>query len=199
MSHLYIESDTNPRVKRWKRLAADARAVRREGAALLEGIHLLGVILEHPEIEVHAVILCSGAATEEARELAERLSAQKNACVFLLAGRIYDEISPVENGVGVMCEIAVPAAPDESLWKNADALYLDGVQDAGNVGTLIRSAAAAGVATIVASTSRCAWSRGCPCGAFARSTRGACSPRTRAGARTSSLRTTTRRRARSAG
>lgn len=151
MSHLYIESDTNPRVKRWKRLAADARAVRREGAALLEGIHLLGVILEHPEIEVHAVILCSGAATEEARELAERLSAQKNACVFLLAGRIYDEISPVENGVGVMCEIAVPAAPDESLWKNADALYLDGVQDAGNVGTLIRSAAAAGVATIVAS------------------------------------------------
>ena len=52
--------------------------------------------------------------------------------------------------MGVMCEIALPAAPAPEKWAAADALYLDGVQDAGNVGTLIRTAAAAGVRVVVA-------------------------------------------------
>lgn len=151
MSHLYIESDTNPRMKRWKRLASDARVIRREGATLLEGIHLLQVVLEHPEIRVNAVMLCSDGATEEAVELAEALGETKDACTFVLAKRLYDVLSPVENGVGVMCEIAIPEPRPASSWAGTDALYLDGVQDAGNVGTLIRSAAAAGVRTIVAS------------------------------------------------
>lgn len=151
MSHLYIESEANPRVKRWKKLANDPRSIRREGSALLEGIHLLQVVLEHPEVKVHAVILCSGAATNEAQALADRLADAKNACSFLLTKRLYDAVSPVENGVGVMCEIALPDAPDPELWGRTDALYLDGVQDAGNAGTLIRTAAASGVKTVVAS------------------------------------------------
>ena len=34
--HLYIESDANPRLKRWRRLALEAKAVRREGATVLK-------------------------------------------------------------------------------------------------------------------------------------------------------------------
>ena len=48
---LYIESDANPRLKRWRRLALEAKAVRREGATVLEGIHLLQTVLEHPEVK----------------------------------------------------------------------------------------------------------------------------------------------------
>lgn len=146
---LYIESDANPRFKRWKRLALEARAVKRERATLLEGLHLLGVVLEHPEAKVSAVML-SDVASEEAQALARMLAEKTGARLYGLAARLYDQISPVENGVGCMCELALPEAPQPETWAEADVLYLDGVQDAGNVGTLIRTAVAAGFRTIVA-------------------------------------------------
>lgn len=68
----------------------------------------------------------------------------------MLARRLYDQISPVENGVGCMCELSIPEAPAAGSWSEDDVLYLDGVQDAGNVGTLIRTAVAAGFRTIAA-------------------------------------------------
>ena len=134
--HLYIESDANPRLKRWRRLALEAKAVRREGATVLEGIHLLQTVLEHPEVKINAVMLPEGRTTAEAKALAERAAQTAGTRLYVLSDRLYDAISPVENGVGVMCEIALPAAPVPEKWAAADALYLDGVQDAGNVGTL---------------------------------------------------------------
>ena len=98
MTHLLIESEANARVKRWKRLASDARFSRREGAAILEGIHLVEVAIVLPEV------------------------------------------------------------PADDVWTHEDALYLDGVQDSGNAGTLIRSAAAAGVRVVIASPgAACLW------------------------------------------
>ena len=134
--HLFIESDANPRLKRWRRLALEAKAVRREGATVLEGIHLLQTVLEHPEVKINAVMLPEGRTTAEAKALAERAAQTSGTRLYVLSDRLYDAISPVENGVGVMCEIALPAAPAPEKWAAADALYLDGVQDAGNVGTI---------------------------------------------------------------
>lgn len=62
---LYIESDANPRLKRWRRLALEAKAVRREGATVLEGIHLLQTVLEHPEVKINAVMLPEGARQQK--------------------------------------------------------------------------------------------------------------------------------------
>ena len=129
--HLFIESDANPRLKRWRRLALEAKAVRREGATVLEGIHLLQTVLEHPEVKINAVMLPEGRTTAEAKALAERAAQTAGTRLYVLNDRLYDAISPVENGVGVMCEIALPAAPAPEKWAAADALYLDGVQDAG--------------------------------------------------------------------
>ena len=158
MTHLLIESDANPRVKRWKRLAADARFLRREGALLIEGIHLAEVVLEHPDVKVSAVILSGGRSTNEAAGLADKLADAKGAKVYVLSDRLYDSISPVENGVGIMCEVEIPEVPSDDAWRSLDALYLDGVQDSGNAGTLIRSAAAAGVRVVITSPgAACLW------------------------------------------
>ena len=150
MIEKFIESEANAKFKRWKKLARDARAVRKERATLMEGIHLMQVALESG-CRVNAVLIDADRATREARELALELCRKSGADLFALSPALYDQLSPVEHGVGVMCEAAVPPAPADDAWKSADALYLDGVQDAGNAGTLIRTAVAAGVRVVAAS------------------------------------------------
>ena len=150
MIEKFIESEANAKFKRWKKLARDARAVRKERATLMEGIHLMQVALESG-CRVNAVLIDADRASREARELALELCRKSGADLFALSPALYDQLSPVEHGVGVMCEAAVPPAPADDAWKSADALYLDGVQDAGNAGTLIRTAVAAGVRVVAAS------------------------------------------------
>ena len=133
MIEKFIESEANAKFKRWKKLARDARAVRKERATLMEGIHLMQVALESG-CRVNAVLIDADRATREARELALELCRKSGADLFALSPALYDQLSPVEHGVGVMCEAAVPPAPADDAWKSADALYLDGVQDAGNAG-----------------------------------------------------------------
>lgn len=155
---LPIESSANPKLKRWRKIAREARAMRREGSTLVEGLHLLEVVLEaldnpnrSQRPDVRAVMI-SEHATDEAGDLAIRLAERAGVRVYGLLGSLYDELSPVEHGAGCMCEIALPVEnpEDDTPWSD-DLLYLDGVQDAGNAGTLVRTAVAAGVRTIVAS------------------------------------------------
>lgn len=150
MNETLIESEANARFKRWKKLARDARAVRREGATLMEGIHLMQVALAS-DADVRAVLLDAVRATDEAAALARALCEKSGARCYALSPSLYDQLSPVEHGAGVMCETVVPGAPEDDAWTAADALYLDGVQDAGNAGTLIRTAVAAGVRVVAAS------------------------------------------------
>lgn len=150
MSRTIIESDANPRMKRWRKLARDARAVKREGATLIEGLHLAEAALQNPDVKIDAVLLAEKTATDEALDFAEAIMREKNARVYILADRLYDELAPVEHGTGILCEMPVPKTVDLD-FGDADVLYLDGIQDAGNAGTLIRTAVAAGFRTIVAS------------------------------------------------
>jgi TrmH family RNA methyltransferase len=64
---------------------------------------------------------------------------------------LYDSLAPVEHGAGILVEIAF-ARPDLPVGQAVDAVYLDGVQHPGNVGTLLRTAAGAGVRHVAAST-----------------------------------------------
>jgi RNA methyltransferase, TrmH family len=139
---MQITSPDNPLVRRLRRLAESPRACRTAGRSLAEGLHLLecavaaGVVIE--------TIVLSERANDAARDLARSLIAQGECRQVDLAAPLYDAISPVEHGAGILAEIAVKATP-LPVAIAADAIYLDGLQDPGNVGTLLRTAAAAGV------------------------------------------------------
>lgn len=65
MIEKFIESEANAKFKRWKKLARDARAVRKERATLMEGIHLMQVALESG-CRVNAVLIDADRASREA-------------------------------------------------------------------------------------------------------------------------------------
>ncbi len=135
-----IASRDNPTFKDLRDLARDARRQRDEGCTLIEGPHLVSASLDHGLIPELLVVSESAAALPEIAALLNRMPAVQTLC---LRDALFREISELATPVGILGRIAIPAVP--AGLPAGDCLLLDAVQDAGNVGTLLRTAAAAGV------------------------------------------------------
>jgi TrmH family RNA methyltransferase len=142
-----ISSAANPTYRGWLKLATQPRQVRAQRRTLAEGEHLCEAVLAagHP---VDAIIVRGGPAPAMRDVVLARLDAV-DAPRYRLAASLYDALGLVEHGIGVVLQLPVPATGVGPI--RGDALYLDGVQDPGNVGTLLRVAAAAGVRCVLAS------------------------------------------------
>ena len=143
-----VSSTDNPIYRRLKQLATSPRACRDAHRTLIEGVHLLQAALD-ARAPIHTLVLRGAKHSAEALALVPQAEAQSMAKLIELAPALYDAISPVEHGAGVLAEIEFEAPP----WPKQivdDAIYLDNVQDPGNVGALLRTAAAAGVRHAIA-------------------------------------------------
>lgn len=137
-----IVSRDNPRYKALRALATDARRQRREGRALIEGAHLVAACrdkLGPPE----RLVVSERAATQA--EIGALCASMPGVETLLLRDDLFDALSGLATPPGILAEICVPAAPSVTAGS---CVLLDGVQDAGNVGSILRSAAAAGIADV---------------------------------------------------
>jgi TrmH family RNA methyltransferase len=142
-----ISSRDNPLYKRLSRLADGKRISgldRSEGAyeVLLEGIHLCQSWFDHVGQPSLAIFDAERLDRQrELQDLAERVAPEAGV---RLDSRLAAGLSQVEHGQGVYFLVRPPAcrAP-ESIDHNC--IWLDRIQDPGNVGTLLRTAAAAGL------------------------------------------------------
>ena len=144
-----ISSADNPLVRRLRRLADSPRAGRETERSIAEGVHLVESALA-ARVSITAVVI-SEAASAPVRALADAAAERAGARVAELSRTLYDSIAPVEHGAGILIEIVIPR-PQLPIGQGADAVYLDGIQDPGNAGTLLRTAAAAGIQHVAAST-----------------------------------------------
>lgn len=139
-----IASRDNAGFKDLRDLARDARRQRRDGLTLLDGPHLVAAALDHGVVPELLVVSESAASLPEVSALLTRVP---QIAQLSLKDALYREISELDTPLGILARIAVPAVAQD--LPVGDCLLLDTVQDAGNVGTLLRTAAAAGVSDVL--------------------------------------------------
>ncbi len=141
-----IDSAANAHFKALRKLAQSARERQKTGRTLLDGMHLLKAYVERFGAPVEIIVSESGSAR---REIADQL-VRPGTKATLLADGLFRELASVEAPSGIICVVDLPPAP-AAIGEAADSVVLDGLQDPGNLGSILRSAAAAGFAQIVLS------------------------------------------------
>jgi len=148
-----IASRDNPQFKQLQRLARHAG--RRGEPALLEGVHLCQAWLAQAGTPVLAAF---DAERAQRPELAALLAALPPRQVLLLEPRLLHQLETVETGQGVLF-VVKPPAPELPVRLDESMVWLDRVQDPGNVGTILRVCAAAGIGRVLLSPGcAAAWS-----------------------------------------
>ncbi|MDP2264009.1 MAG: RNA methyltransferase [Hydrogenophaga sp.] len=137
-----ITSRDNPLLKRLRLLAQDSTAYRKQGQVWLEGDHLCRALLARGHRPAIALFTERGWSTAP---FDLRQAAEKN---HLVPDALMADISGLEShaGVGFVWTLP-PAVPPRA---RVGAVVLDRLQDAGNVGSILRSAAAFGFGQVLA-------------------------------------------------
>jgi TrmH family RNA methyltransferase len=142
-----VASRENAGYKAVLKLVSNAAERRKSGLSVLDGPHLLAAFLDSGGRPEEVMVSGTGLEDAEIRALLERCAPAR---VTLLSDALFDSLSTVESATGVIAAVRTPAAraapADASL-----VLMLEDIQDPGNVGTLLRSAAAAGAQHVLLS------------------------------------------------
>jgi RNA methyltransferase, TrmH family len=155
-----ITSKENPLFKEIRLLQATGskgqKARLARGQALLEGIHLVQTWVGDPALKILLTSELGLKNIEISQAVYEHLEICPDTKVFQLDSALWDLLSDLVNAPHIAGLLDLPKScltPPQSISTLAgDVLILDRIQDAGNVGSILRSAAAAGFTQVVALT-----------------------------------------------
>jgi RNA methyltransferase, TrmH family len=136
-----IESIKNPLVKQWKKLQTRKERDRTK-SFLIEGFHLVEEALDYPNT-ITEIIISEHADIPSRWEL-------NDINVIIVTDDIMNEICETETTQGIAAVCKQGDLQEISLdYQKTKLLLVDAVQDPGNLGTIIRTAEAAGIDAII--------------------------------------------------
>ena len=139
---VHIQSRDNPLLKELRRLSQDSTAYRKQGRVWLEGDHLCRAALARGWKP--AVALFSESFWPQAQAQYGHVAIK----TVVLADALLADLSSLESPAPMGFIVDLPAAA--AFDPHAASVVLDRVQDAGNVGSILRSAGAFGFKQIIA-------------------------------------------------
>jgi TrmH family RNA methyltransferase len=138
----YIMSKDNPQIKRVRALLQSARQRREEGAFVVEGVRLVEEALAAGQVAALFVAPEMLAAHARSRAFLDSIPADGDFALAHVDPSIFASLADTATPQGVVAVCAMPA--EAELPPTATlAVLLDGVQDPGNAGMIVRAAAAA--------------------------------------------------------
>jgi RNA methyltransferase, TrmH family len=139
-----ISSAANPRYKLLARLLESGRERRKSGLTVLDGAHLVQAYCEHIGRPEEIAVSRSGLQNPEIQELLGR-DAER---VLVLSDALFQQASTVATPTGIIALVRVPPmlTPGEDIGPCG---VLEDLQDPGNLGSILRSAAASGTRDVL--------------------------------------------------
>ena len=138
-----ITARGNPLLVRLRRLARAPAAYRKLGAVWLEGEHLCQALRSRHRAATQALVADSAWRQPHLRELAAWAPR-----VAIVSESLFASVSGLESPAGLGFVIEAPQS--RAVRPGVATVVLDRVQDAGNVGSILRSASALGFRQVLA-------------------------------------------------
>jgi len=136
----HIQSRDNPFFKELVKLAGSARQRRKAQQTLLDGVHLVQAHLTSGNKPQHLLV---AQAALQGREVAVLLKKLSGVPLTQLDDSLFADLTELKTPSGILALIDLPS-PVVSAAQSSFCLLLEDIQDPGNLGSMLRSAAAAG-------------------------------------------------------
>jgi TrmH family RNA methyltransferase len=140
-----ISSRQNPLIKDLHLLATSASERRQQTKTVLDGVHLVQAAIAHG---VSLDLVCVSERGCQSAEIAALIDVLEpvTSCIYL-PDAVFNHISPTDTPAGILAVIKLPTEMTAKTVTSS-CVVLEGIQDAGNLGTILRTAAAAGIETV---------------------------------------------------
>ena len=143
-----LTASSNPQIRQLQKWQSKASARREDGIFLAEGLRLVS---EAPPQLVRKLYLSEHLAAQDVPELA--LLVRSVPCETV-ADDLFPRISSTQTPQGVLAVLDRPSYSESDVFSVKNPLFLvcETLQDPGNLGTIFRSAEAAGVSALLLSS-----------------------------------------------
>ncbi len=144
MAIIFLESKDNAKIKHLRGLIELNSARKKHQQTVLEGTHLCLAWLQQQK-KIFSLF-----TTEQALENSElqQVFELHQGHIFVISDVLYKDLSTLGTTLPCLAIIDLPQNPAQIDFTQ-DTLILENVQDPGNVGTLLRSAAAANIKQVI--------------------------------------------------